>query len=421
MKVLFLILALVSAQRVTLDQLTSSAQANYPLVKQYELINASEQFTLQNASTAYLPQFSISGSASYQSHAIKMPFSIPGIDIPSLSKDQYRAVAEVSQTIWDGGVISAQKKNIRAQSEVSRKENEVEMYALNERVNNLFFGILLLNEQLNQLKIFEEELETNFKKIESYIANGVAHRSDLDVVKVEQLSVKQRRVEMETMRDAYLKMLSLLSGVELDSKTELVKPMQEVLKDPSVALTLLSSPNRRPELSLFDAKNNELEVQRNYINAKNLPKIGLFVQGGYGRPGLNMLKDDFSTFAIGGVRLLWNFGGLYTVKNERRLIDRAEERVETMRETFLFNMGIVSEQQAAEIKKQFSIMKYDEEVIALRRKIREAAEEELKNGTINAADLMQEVNKEQMSKQEKILHEIQLLKSIIELKNIKNQ
>lgn len=162
-------------------------------------------------------------------------------------------------------------------------------------------------------------------------------------------------------------------------------------------------------------------MQKSYINAKNLPKIGLFVQGGYGRPGLNMLKDDFSTFAIGGVRLSWNFGGLYTIKNEKRIIERAEERVETMRETFLFNMGIVSEQQAAEIKKQFSIMKYDDEVIALRRKIREAAEEELKNGTINAADLMQEVNKEQMSKQEKILHEIQLLKSIIELKNIKNQ
>ena len=289
--------------QLTIDACQQKAQANYPLVAQYGLIRQSEQYDLENANKGYLPQLSLSAKASYQTDVTKIPFSLPGIDIPTLSKDQYQIVAEVNQVIWDGGNIRAKKQNVKASAEVDLQQQQVDMYAIRERVNSLFFGILLTEEQLELNRLYDEELERNYRKISSFIENGVANQADLDAVQVEQFSNRQQRVSLEATNRAYRQMLGAFIGENADS-AELICP--EVGSEPA------PTDVNRPELRLLDARNTLLDAQLKQLNARNRPTLGLFVQGAYGKPGLNMLQDKFKAFAIGGVRFSWNFGNYYT-------------------------------------------------------------------------------------------------------------
>lgn len=417
---LFLLPQLLCAQ-TDIDMCYQKARQNYPLVRQYELIAASEKYSLQNAARAYIPQLSLNGSATYQTQVLEFPFSIPGVEIPEFAKDQYASYAELTQIIWDGGAVSAQRKNIRAQSEVSREQYEVDMYQIRQRVNDLYFGILLLREQIKQADIYLNDLQTTLEMVQNCVINGVANKSDEDVVKVEQLSAQQRKVTLESACGAFLKMLSLLIGEEIPSAELLQMPSGFEGYASGNIESLVLAENLRPELTLFDAKSNELLSQKSFIAAKNLPKFGLFIRGAYGRPGMNFLSNDFSGYAIGGVKFSWNFGGLYTLKNEKRLIETGRQQVDMARDVFLFNTDIAVAQQSAEIEKYMKIMAEDDNIIALRHNIRTATETELGSGTKNASDLMREINREQLSKQDKILHHIQCLKSVYELKTTKNQ
>ena len=287
--------------QVTLEECQRKTQDNYPLVRQYDLIEKTKEYTLENVAKGYLPQFALSAKASYQSDVTELPIKISGVDIKGMPKDQYQVMVELQQNVWDGGGIKVQKKQATAEADVEKEKLNVDMYALNNRVNDLYFGILLLDEQLKQNTLLQDELERNFRQISSYFENGIANQADLDAVKVEQLNTRQKRIELSFYREAYLKMLSLLTGEELSPETILEKPVPETMVN-------AVSEIRRPELSLFDAQATGLNVQEKALNVRHLPRFGLFVQGAYGNPGLNMLKNEFSPYYIAGVRLSWNFG-----------------------------------------------------------------------------------------------------------------
>ena len=256
--------------QLTIDACQQKAQANYPLVAQYGLIRQSEQYDLENANKGYLPQLSLSAKASYQTDVTKIPFSLPGIDIPTLSKDQYQVVAEVNQVIWDGGNIRAKKQNVKASAEVDLQQQQVDMYAIRERVNSLFFGILLTEEQLELNRLYDEELERNYRKISSFIENGVANQADLDAVQVEQLSNRQQRVSLEATNRAYRQMLGAFIGENADS-AELICP--EVGSEPA------PTDVNRPELRLLDA---DLRVL-NGLFGRGFGRIVRLAQRGHGR------------------------------------------------------------------------------------------------------------------------------------------
>ena len=307
----------LNSQSLTVETCQEKARANYPLVKQYGLIEQTEHYNISNANKGYLPQLTLSAKGTYQSQVTKLPITLPNVVIPELSKDQYQAVLEASQLIWDGGVISAQKKITNANTEVEKQKLEVDLFALNERVNQLFFGILLINEQIIQAEILENELHTNYNRVYAYKQNGVANQSDLDAIRVEQINVIQRKSELKSAQKSYFIMLSALTSLAIDEKNELVKP--------ELNLSILKETgNKRPELGLFEAQNKLLESQKSLLNAGNLPKIGAFIQGGYGKPGLNMLTNEFSEFYIGGVRLSWNISGFYSQKNN---INKIQQKI----------------------------------------------------------------------------------------------
>lgn len=408
---------LVFSQIITLDEIQKKTEANYPAIAQYDIIEKTKNYSLDNANKAYLPQGTLSAQATWQSDVtsidIDMPESMPPIEIPVPDKDQYRIVAELNQLIWDGGNVSAQKKSLEAGAELEKRQLETEIYTLRERVNNLYFGILLMKGNLQQHEILENELQRNFNNVQTYVGNGVANDVDLSTVKVEQLKAGQKRIQLESTLDAYVQMLSALSGESLDKNMTFMKP------DPDN--DLISPVINRPELKMFNAQETAVESQKSLLKAKNLPKLGAFAQGGYGKPGLNMFDTKFSPYFLGGIRLTWNFSNLYTFNNDKKKIDLQKQAVNTQRETFLYNLNVQIPQQKIEIEKYKKTMLDDSEIIRHQTMIREAAEVKVENGTMTVSDLMKEINAEESAKQAKTLHEIQYLMSIYSLKHTTNQ
>lgn len=400
--------------QVTLEECQRKTQDNYPLVRQYGLVEKTKEYNLENAARGYLPQFALSAKASYQSEVTEIPVKLPGVDLKGLPKDQYQVMLELQQKIWDGGGVRMKKKQTTAEAEVEKEKLNVDMYALNSRVNDLYFGILLLDEQLKQNALLQDELERNYRQISAYVENGIANQADLDAVRVEQLNTRQKRVELVSSRSAYLKMLSLLIGEELSQETVLEKPV------PQSSDILAVSEIRRPELSLFDAQGAGLQVQEKALNVRHLPQLGLFVQGAYGNPGLNMLKNEFSPYYIAGVRLSWNFGSLYTLKNDRRVIENKRQQLDTNRDVFLFNTRLEMTQQDQAIRSLEKQMQDDNEIIRLRTNIRKSAEAKVANGTLTVTEMLRELTNESLARQSKALHEIQRLMGIYQLKYTTN-
>ncbi len=410
MAIFFLVLPFLQAQDLILDSCQQWARQNYPLIKQYDLINKSEKYNLNNASKKYLPQLSLSARATYQSDvtSIEIPEQLQGMfDLEALSKDQYQAQIEVNQLIWDGGLTSSKKKLTKAESQIDRQKVEVELYAINDRVNQLFFGILLLNEQEKQLNLLSEELQRNYEKIGTFVENGVANEADLDALKVEQLNINQQKIQLKTSRKTYLQMLSMLTGVKIDESKNLQKPKVDFLS---------ANDNNRPEIKLFDAQSKSFESQRALLNASNMPFVGAFLQGGYGKPGLNMLKNEFSPFYIGGVSFKWNLSNLYSRSDDLRKIEIGQHSVAVQKETFLFNQSMLTEQQKNEVDKMQQLIADDDEIIRLRENIKKSSEVKVANGTLTVTDLIRDINAESIARQNKAMHEIQLLLSVCNYK-----
>ena len=353
----FSLFALLMYGQITLEECQRKTRENYPLVRQYGLIEKTKEYNLANASKGYLPQFTLSGKASWQSEVTELPVQVPGVDIKGLPKDQYQVMLELKQNIWDGGEIRSRKEQVKASSDVDREKLNVDMYALTERVNQVYFGILLLDEQLRQNQLFLEDLERTHKQISSYIENGIASQSDLDAVSVEQLNTRQKRIELTSSRQAYLSMLALLTGEEMPAGISLQKPVPE-WDIPVIA-------NNRPELIWFDAQNGRLQVQEEALKTQLMPRFGLFVQGAYGNPGLNMLKNEFSPYYVAGVRLSWNFGSLYTLRNDRRVIAANRQLLDSNRDVFLFNTRLQATQQGSAVESVRRQMSDDDEIIRL--------------------------------------------------------
>lgn len=407
-----LVFAVVPAfTQITLDECRSLARANYPLIKRFSLVEQSRSLSVSNASKAWLPQVSLSARASYQSDVTRIPVDIPGVDISPMSKDQYDVSVHVSQQIYDGGSVSSSKRLADARSDVEREKVNVAIYDVYERVDQLYFGILLLDEQIRQVRLLQDDLSLSSKSVSGMLRGGVASQTDLDAVKVEQVKARQSETSLLTSRATYLKMLSTFIGKPLGDSVSLVRPDEA---DVSVVV------NNRPELSLYNAQNRLLDLQRNVLDTYLRPRIGLFLQGGYGNPALNMLKNKFEAYYKVGATLTWNFGNLYTRANDKRKIDTDRLGIEAEREAFLFNTGLQSELQPGNIESLRRQISQDDEIISLRERIRSKADVKVANGTETVNEMLRDINAVSEARLTKAFHEIQLLQEIYKLKNINN-
>ncbi|WP_293297413.1 TolC family protein [Pedobacter sp. UBA4863] len=389
----------VSGQSLTLNNCYTLAKQNFPLIKQYELIEKSKEYSIENANKGYLPQFNIAGQATYQSAVTHLPISLPNINIPTISKDQYRLYSEVSQPITDLFVVKDNKNLIETNAQVETQKVEVELYKLRERINQLYFGILLIDEQIQQTTLLKKDIESGMEKTNVAIKNGTAITSNLNILKAELLKANQRTIELKAIRNGYAEMLAYFIGQTIGGNTILTKPTPQVV----------SNTINRPELKLYDLQKKTFDLQNKLITAKNLPRFSLFFQGGLGRPALNMLSNDFKGYYIGGLRLNWNLTGFYTYNNEKKNLSINQNSLDIQRETFLFNTNLNLRQQNAEIIKVQELIVTDSDIISLRKSVKNTTKIQLENGTATTNDYLIAVNAEDQARQSLILHEIQLL------------
>lgn len=414
---LFLMMVALSAQaQLTLEQCYELARQNYPAIKQYALVEQSRDFTLQNAAKGWLPQVSVNGRASYQSKVTQLPIDVSrfGIDYKGLSKDQYDAHVMVNQPIYDGGVITANKNILKAQTDVQTAQLDVTMYSIRERVNQLFFSVLLIDEQLAQNQLLQDDLKLGLNTVSAMMKGGIANQTDVDNVKVEQIKARQQEHSLRTARHTYLTMLGSFINLSLDANTQLEKPADPGFKSQG------SDPNNRPELAMYDSQNRLLDARLKALDASLMPKVGAFLQGGVGNPGLNMLKNGWDPYYRIGATISWNIGSFYTRKNDQQLIAIERQQITANRETFLFNNRLQQQQTNGQIENLRQQVNEDEEIIQLREGIRNKSEKRVQNGIETVNEMLRDINAVGEARQQKAIHEVQLLQEIYELKTINN-
>lgn len=405
------------AQGQTLEDCQQAAEKNYPLIQQYGLIEKTTQLTVANIQKGWLPQVSAQAQATYQSDVTAWPSEMKammsgmGIDMRGLTKDQYRVGIDVQQTIYDGGVIGSQKRIAHEQGKVQAAQNEVNIYNVRKRVNEMYFGLLLIDEQIKLNTDLQTLLAGNERKLESMTKRGTAAESDLQSVKAERLNAVQKGTELVSQKQMLQRMLSTFCGIEINN---IQKP--QVKTDGRN----LATGNQRPELKVLDAQISVLNAQEKALNAALMPKVGVFAQGFYGYPGLNMFEDmmrhKWSLNGLVGARVTWTIGALYTRKNDKAKLQLQRDMTENSREVFLFNNNLEQIQQNENIERYQKLMAHDGEIISLRQAVRKAAESKLAHGIIDVNDLVREINQENAACVQQSVHEIEMLKEIYDNK-----
>lgn len=399
----------------TLEECQQLACDHYPEIRQYDLIRQSEQYDLSNAARSWLPQVSFSAQATWQNRVPEFPSALSGmldqagVSLRGLDKDQYKVALEVNQTIWDGGQSQADRRVIEATADEHRQATEVDLYAVKGRVNDLYFGILLLEERLGQTDLTIALLQSNLDKVRSLVTNGVAMQTDADAVEAELLSVQQQRVQIEASRASYRRMLELFIGQRLAERLERPELVGAV-----------SGESARPELAWIDAQQERLAAQELSVKSATRPRFGVFAQGYYGYPGLDyfagMVSTDWTWNALIGVKMSWNFGAYYTKKNRLSNLRVAQQQLDIQRDVFLFNTDLQVAEEQGNISRLRRALADDDRIVALRRSVREAAESKLRNGVIDTNDLLRKITDEASARSARSLREVELLKAIYELK-----
>lgn len=404
----------------SLEECQEAAEGNYPLIRQMNLIQQTTDLTVKNIGKGWLPQVSATAQATYQSDVTAFPdemrslYQQVGIDMQGLKKDQYRIGIDVQQTIFDGGAIKRQKDVALQQGNVEAAQNEVELYHVRKRVNDMYFALLLLDDQIQLNRDLQELLDGNEKKLASMFKSGTAAESDYLNVKAERMQVVQQLTSLQSRRKTVARMLSTFCGIEV---TAPVKPML-----PAVSQEL---PSQRPELKVIDAQLRLADAQEKALDAALMPRLGIFAQGFYGYPGYNLFEDmmhrQWTLNGMVGARLQWNIGALYTRKNDKARLQLMRQTAENSREVFLFNNHLEQMQQDENISRYRRLMADDEEIIALRSKVRQAAESKLAHGIIDVNDLLREINSENAARVQQSMNEIEMLQEIYNQKITKGE
>jgi outer membrane protein TolC len=388
----------IFGQVQTLEECYALSRLNYPLIKQNDLINAVREYSIENVHSGRYPQLTINGQATYQSAVTRIPIDNPQFRVQSLAKDQYKVSADFFQSVYDGGAIRKSSELQEAAAALESQKAEVDLYKLKDRINQIYFGILLLEQQQAQTIIIRKDLESSLNKIRASVDAGVSLKMQADQVMAEMLKADQRIIEQSAMREAYIKSLSLLTGKELTTDTKFKTPNDAVVFSTEIS---------RPEIKMFNDQRKLIGSQLELNLTKNQPKAGLFLQTGYGRPGLNLLVNEFQTYYLGGLRLNWNLSGLWNIQRDKKISELNLRMVDVQQEIFELNTRIAANQILSEINKLDALIRLDEEIVVLRKNIRQAAKAQLDNGVLSANDYLRELNAEDQANQNLLLHKIQ--------------
>lgn len=388
--------------KISLDSCLILARKNYPQIRQLDLLVKTGEATVSVLNKAWLPQINLNAQASYQSDVTSLDIRIPGFPTPDpLNKDQYKFYADLGQLVYDGGSLNLQKKLTRTNAKLEISKVETELYKLNDRILQLYFGILLSQYHQRSLDLLENDLVEQINKATVALNAKTIAANTLYLVQAEKLKLDQRRIELNVQKNQLLHTLSLFINRNLDTNTELIEPTNPVL----------SPVIQRPELQLVDQQIYLANLQWKLSRSKAIPKINLFGQLGYSNPALNFLKNEFQFYYLGGLKLNWNFSALYQYRSDSKISILNKNLAELQRESFLFNTRISMMQQSQEIQKYVQLLKSDKDLIELRVKIKNASKSQFENGIITASDYLRELNAEEQARTTEYIHKVQFLQS----------
>lgn len=394
---------------VTLNDCYRQAEKTYPLALQMGMLEKSKELKIKNLDKNYLPQLNLNGSATLQSDVTELKLNLPAqfssIQFPTISKDMYKVTVDVNQSIYDGNVTGYQKKLETFNLQTDQKSIQVELYKLKDRINQAYFSIFMLQQNEALLNSTKNQLESKFKEIRSAVANGAMLSSNADALQVELMKVDQQLIETRTDRTTAFQILSELTSSTIPDNSKLVLPRVQI------SSTIFE--DKRPELQLYDIQLSKTGVMKEMVNTRWNPKFYAFGQAGYGRPGLNMLSNDFTPWWIVGAKLTWNIWNWNLSKNEKKIYEIQGDIIGTQKETFVKNLRIEAGRGLAEIEKLGELLQKDEEIIVLRTRITRSASSQLDNGVMTSSDYIARLNEETQAKLALEIHRIQLVKAKI--------
>ena len=397
--ILILLMSLTSKaqQSITLEECYDLVTKNYPLAKQVKLLAAQNKLDLDVISTSKLPQLSLDAQATYQSDVIQFPLAMSGIE--PLNKDQYRATVSVNQLIYNGGATDASLQLKTTQLKTKQKQVEVSLYQLKQKINQLYFSVLLAQESQLLLNAKQAQLKAKLKEVQSGIKYGVILPSSDKILQAELLKISQQFNELESNKTSLVQTLSSLISQPLNASTTFQKPRLD---------TPLQTELTRPELELFQLKKEEIENSETLLSKQNAPKLLGFATGGYGNPGLNMLDNSFQTFYTVGVKVNWTVFDWKANKKQRQSLAINKDFIENETEIFKLNTNIALNQQQKEIDKIETFITSDLEIINLRKDVLKSADSQLKNGVITSSAYITELTNLYEDENTMVKHDIQL-------------
>ena len=401
--------SLVVTGQTTLQACIELAEKNNPQSALLPLVKEAEAIQVGILNKSYLPQLSLGGQATWQSAVTSFPISLPNISVPTIPKDQYKTTIDLTQYLWDGGLTKSQKRVAIATATAESRSIENSLYQTKEQISNLYFGALLAEKQLLNTEIVRNDLESQQKKLKASVENGTAIRSNVMMIEARLIELKQQQREIVSRKLAALQGLSILTGMQFSESTALVAPTLDLTNDFAI---------NRPELIYFDAQQEVSEANKSLARSKYAPKINLFGTGGYGRPGLNFLSPDFTTYFIGGVALKVPLTHFFTkaIDADIRQIDIGKAKIEKQRALFLQQTQLKLASQKEDLAKLQDQIKEDTRLIEIREYMKKTAEKRLENGVITVSDYISEVDSEAIAKQNLSLHQIQLLQIVNNIK-----
>jgi outer membrane protein TolC len=392
------------AQTISIDSCYALAVRNYPLIKQYGLIEKTKEYTLSNAGKGWLPQVSITAIEGYVFGGLPS-FGSSGTSNSNL---KFIGLGQVNQAIWDGGATKTQKKIINATAETDKASVDVSIREIRSRVNQVYLGVLLVDEQLKQLQEQDSILDNNIDRIKKLNDNGMAYKTDVDEIKVEKLKLNQQKKEFDYTRNGYLTMLSFLAGVRFDNQTIFQKP---VVTSQLTTLEII-----RPELSLYKSQRNLVNAQAGMQKVDLMPKVGILGAAVVLAPGIS--SSSATSIFVAGLSASWNISGLYKNSNEKQLTLQSLDKINVQEETFLFNTKMQLTQTSADIEKQEAVLAEDDEIVSLSQTIREGYQLKYDTGAGPMHDLLDAILKENSARAQKAIHEMQLLMTKYDYKTI---
>lgn len=398
---------------ISIEQCYNLAANNSPLYQQKALTIAAGNKAEKNLNLKWLPQLDLNAQATYQSDVTALPIKIPNITIQELDKDQYKGTLELVQPVFDGGVISGQKRLQQITTQTEAQKVEVDLYQLRSTINSYYFTALLMDQNIGLMNLVQQDLNNSLKTVSAQVLNGVATKSNLDLLKAELLKTGQQKIEFGSVKKQSIEILAILTGANLDEHTRLINPVGNY----NIADTIVV----RPELKLFDFQQQNIQLQSKLINAKTSPKFSLFANGGYGKPGLNMLSNQFQWFYMSGVKLNIPIMSRITQQKDKEVLKIQEQVVGKQKEIFLRNNQQLLVRQRNEIEKYHLLMGTDSAIIELRTSIKENAFVKLSNGIITTDDYIRELNAENQAMLNQKSHEVALLQAQYNYKIIMGQ